>query len=196
VAFAHGKTEAAIFRRKKPPPTAAAKADANTVPFNKEAARWLGGWLDSQLTLKGHHAIRPKNGKNATAQLRGLAGQMGLPPANCGKVMTACFQLVAVFGSELWRKGNRTRGTHRSGKRVAAPGQPRGASDRRLLPDNQSRGPIDRVRAQNRQRRFGLRLLSLPQGDQAGRLSAPQQRLDGDSRMPSHARAGWRARFL
>ena len=55
VAFGHGKTEAAIFRRKKTPPTAAVKVGANTVLFNEEATRWLGVWPDSQLTLKEHH---------------------------------------------------------------------------------------------------------------------------------------------
>jgi len=63
VAFAHGKTEAAIFRRKRTPPTATVKVGASTVPPNKEATRWLGVWLDSQLTLKEHQ----KNGKNAMA---------------------------------------------------------------------------------------------------------------------------------
>jgi len=89
VAFDHGKTEAAVFRGEKTTPTATAKVGANSVPFNKEATRWLGIWLDSQLTLKDHHAIRPKDGKKAMARLRRLAGQMGLSPANCRKVVTA-----------------------------------------------------------------------------------------------------------
>lgn len=37
MAFDHGGTETAIFRRKKTPPTAAVKVGANTIPFNKEA---------------------------------------------------------------------------------------------------------------------------------------------------------------
>jgi len=45
------------------------------------------------------------------AQLRRLAGQMGLAPVNCRKVMTAYIQSVAMFGSELWWKGDQTRGT-------------------------------------------------------------------------------------
>jgi len=90
VAFNHGKPEAAIFRRKKSPPTATVKVGPNTVPFNKEATRWLEIWLDSQLTLKDRHAIRPKDGKKAMGRLRRLAGQMGLAPANCRKAMTPC----------------------------------------------------------------------------------------------------------
>ena len=76
VTFDHGKTEAAIFHRKRKAPTATVTVGANTVPFNKEATRWLGVWLDSQLTLKGHHATQLKEGKKAMARLRGLIGQM------------------------------------------------------------------------------------------------------------------------
>jgi hypothetical protein len=68
--------------------------------------RWLGVWLDSQLTLKEHHPIRLKEGKKALGRLRRLTGQMGLAPVNCWKVMTAYVQSVAMFGSELWWKGD------------------------------------------------------------------------------------------
>jgi len=111
VAFDHGKAEAAIFRRRKTPPTTTAKVGANTVPFNKEGTLWLGVWLDSQLTLRDHYAIRLKNRKNAMARLRRLARQMRLSPANCRKVTTARTQSVTMFGSELWWKGGHTRGT-------------------------------------------------------------------------------------
>jgi len=62
------------FHRKKTAPVTTVKVGANAVPFNKQATRWLGVWLDSQLTLKEHHAIRPKDGKKAMAKLRRLAG--------------------------------------------------------------------------------------------------------------------------
>ena len=105
--FDYGKTEAAIFRRKKTPH--AVKVGTSTIPFNKEATHWLSVWIDSQLTLGSHHAIRLKNGRNAMAQLRRLTRQMGLSPANCRKEMTACIQSIAMFGSELWWKGDLTR---------------------------------------------------------------------------------------
>jgi len=69
----------------------------NTVPFSKEATRWLGIWLDSQLKL-GASCHPAKKGKNAMIRLRRLTGQMGLVPANCRKVMTACIQSVTMFG--------------------------------------------------------------------------------------------------
>jgi len=67
--------------------------------------------LDSQLTLRDHHAIRLKNRKNAMAGLRRLAGQMEHSSSNCRKVMTACIHSVAMFGLKLWWKGDHTRGT-------------------------------------------------------------------------------------
>jgi len=111
VTFDHGRTETAIFRRKKTPPTAAAAVGANTIPFNKEATQWLGVLLDFQPTLKDHQAIRLKNGKNAMARLHRLVRQMGPSPANCRKAMTTFIQPVAMFGSELWWKGDQARGT-------------------------------------------------------------------------------------
>jgi hypothetical protein len=82
VAFDHGKTEAALSHRKRSTPAAAIKVGDRTVPFNREATRWLGVRLDSQLTMKEPHAIRLKRGRNAMNRLRRLTGQMGLSPAN------------------------------------------------------------------------------------------------------------------
>jgi hypothetical protein len=44
-------------------------------------------------------------------RLRQLTGQMGLAPVNCRKVMTACIQSVAMFGAELWWRGDGAMGT-------------------------------------------------------------------------------------
>jgi hypothetical protein len=68
-------------------------------------------WLDGQLTLKEHHAIRMKEGRKAMSRLHRLTRQLGLSPADCQNVMTACIQSVAMFGAELWRKSEATRGT-------------------------------------------------------------------------------------
>jgi len=111
VEFDKGKTEAAIFRRRKTAPVATVKVGANTVPFNKEAARWLGIWQDSQLLPTDHLDIRLKDGNRAMARLHRLTGQMGLSPANCRKVMATCVQSVAMFGSEQRWKGDHTWGS-------------------------------------------------------------------------------------
>jgi hypothetical protein len=81
-------------------------------PFNKEATRWLGVWLDSQLTLKEHHAIRLKKRRNAASR---LTGQMGFSQADCRKVTTACVQSAAMFGAQLWWKGDQVWLSVRSG---------------------------------------------------------------------------------
>jgi len=70
VAFDQGKTEAAMFWRKRKGTKAKAKVRVgdNEVPFNKEATRWLGIWLDSQLTLGAHHDTRLQDRKRAMCQ--------------------------------------------------------------------------------------------------------------------------------
>jgi len=52
------------------------------VPFNNEVTRWLGVWLDSQLTLNEHHAAGVKGARKAMGRLRRLAGRVGLSLAN------------------------------------------------------------------------------------------------------------------
>jgi len=88
--------------------------------------------------------------------------------------MTACIQSVAMFGSELWWKGDQIQGTI---------GQ---ANELQLLVNREARATTGCFRTtslgslsmesglgpaaaqlEDRQRRFGLRLLCLPQGDQA-----------------------------
>jgi len=103
--------EGILFRKKKGAPIATISVGTSDIPFNSEATRWLGVWLDSQLTLKEHHAVRLKEGKKAMEWLHRLTGQMGLSPGNCCKVMTVCIQSVAMFRSELWWKGDRMDGT-------------------------------------------------------------------------------------
>jgi len=42
--------------------------------------------------------------------LRRLTGHTSPSPVNCRKVMTACVRSAAMFGSELWWKGDRAQG--------------------------------------------------------------------------------------
>jgi len=177
VAFDHGKIEAPLFWRKKRKGTetsAKVKVGDKEIPFNKEATRWLGVWLDSQLTLKEHHATRLKSGRNATTRLRRLTGKMGLSPMNCRRIMTACVQSVTMFGAELWWKGGNVRGTTGC------------VEELQLLVNQQARATMGAFRTtnlgalsmesglrpvsnqlENRQQRFGAWLLSLPQGSAA-----------------------------
>ena len=81
------------------------------VHVSKQATRWLGVWLDSQLALKEHHDVGIKKARNAQNRLRRLAGKGGLSPENCRWVQAACVQAAALFGSEMWWKGDGARGT-------------------------------------------------------------------------------------
>jgi len=152
-----------------------------TVPFNKEATRWLEVRLVSQLTLKGHHAIRLKNRKNAMAPLCRLAGQMVLTPANRRKVMTACIQSVAMFSSELWWKGDQTQGAvKRANELQLLINQEARATTGCFWTTNLEALSIESglrpavAQLENRQRRLGLRLLSLPQGGQVREIVGPK----------------------
>ena len=176
VAFNQGKTEAAMFWRKKKGMEAKDKVRVgdHEVPFNKEATRWLRIWLDSQLTLGTHHNTRLQNGKRAMTRLQRLTGQMGLAAANCRKIMAACVQSAAMLGSELWWKGGNIQGTT---------GQ---VDELQLFINHQARAMTGCFRTtnlgalsmesglrpatnqlENRQHRFTLWLLSLPQGEMA-----------------------------
>jgi len=159
-------------------PTTTVLVGENSVPLNKEATRWLGIWLDSQLTLKEHHATRLKAGQNAMTRLCRLAGQLGLSPGTCRKVMTACIQSVAMFGSELWWKGAQTRGTiGRADELQRLVNQQARATTGCFRTTNRGALSMESglrpatTQHENRQRRFGLRLLSLPQRDQARELA-------------------------
>jgi len=179
VAFDHGKTEAALFRKSRAAPTATIRVATNDIAFNPAATRWLGVWLDSQLTLKEHHATRLKEGKKALGRLRRLTGQMGLAPVNCRKVMTACVQSTAMFGSELWWRGDTGGGTIGRAEELqkeinkqarAITGCFQKTNLGALAMESGLRPAVAQL--ENRQRRFGLRLLSLPDGDQAREVVA------------------------
>ena len=79
--------------------------------FNKQATRWLGIWIDSSLSLKDHHQAMMKKARNAQQRMRRLTGRMGLVPENVRRTQVACVQAVAMYGSELWRKGEEENST-------------------------------------------------------------------------------------
>jgi len=173
VAFDHRKTEAALFHKGRSASKARVAVDGRNIRFNKKATRWLGVWLDSQLTLKEHHTVRMKSGRKAMMWLRRLTGQMGLSPANCRKVMTACVQSVAMFGAELWWKGDLVQSTIGWANELQwlvnqearmTTGCFRTTNLGVLSMESSLRAATAQL--ENRQRLFGLRLLSLPEGDQ------------------------------
>ena len=107
------------------------------------------------------------------AKIRLLAGQLGLSPANCRKVATACIQSAAKFGLELWWKGYHVRGTIGQAndlRLVLLVNQEAGGTTGCFRTTNlgvlsmESGLRLAAEQLENRQRRFRLRLLSLPQG--------------------------------
>ncbi len=48
--------------------------------FNKEATRWLGVWLDSQLKFTSHINERVKKARITEIQLKGLTNTQELAP--------------------------------------------------------------------------------------------------------------------
>jgi len=118
--------------------------------------------------------------------LRRLTGQMGLSPANCRKVMTACIQSVAMFGSELWWKGDRVDGiigrAEELQKEVNKQAQEttgcfRTTNHGALAMESGLRPETAQLK--NWQWRFGLRLLSLPDGDQAREVVGARSGIGG-----------------
>jgi len=166
--------EAVLFSGKRTPPTATITSADREVEWNRSATRWLGVWLDSHLTLKAHQETMRKKGRNALMRLRRLTGQMGFTSGNCRKVMSACVQAVAMYGTEPWWKGTGNHGTrggaddlqklvHQEARAVT--GCFRTANLGALMSEAELR-PAP-VQVENRQRRYGLRLLGLPQGSLA-----------------------------
>jgi len=92
-------------------------------------------------------------------------------------VMTACIQSVAMFRSELWRRGDQARGTKGRAEELqqlvnhqarATKGAFRTTNLGALTMESGLRPATNHL--ENRQRRFGLRLLSLPRGEKARRV--------------------------
>jgi hypothetical protein len=83
------------------------RVGSHEVQYNKEATRWLGVWLHSMLTLNDHtkkifaKTRRPQN------RVRSLMNVRGLNPEGCQRIQIAAVQAVALYGAELWWKGQK-----------------------------------------------------------------------------------------
>jgi len=124
-----------------------------------------------------------KEGSKVMTRLQWLTGQMGLSPANCRKVMTACVQSTTIFGAELWWKGDYTMETQRRAEEIqqltnrearSTTGCFRTTNLGALSMESGIRAAAAQL--ETREQHFGLRLLSLLQGDQAREVvRAPTQ---------------------
>jgi len=131
----------------------------------------------SMARFAAHTQRPPRHPAEGGAQGYGSAppphGQMGLSPANCRKVITACVQFIAMFGAELWHKGDHVLGTMGQADELQLlVNQEAWAMTGCLWTTNLGALSMElglratTAQPKNRQRRFRLPLLSLLQGDQ------------------------------
>lgn len=67
----------------------------------------IGIWLDSHLNFSAHINERIKKAKATEARIKGLSKAYGLCPALVRRIQIAAVQSVALYGAELWWKGQK-----------------------------------------------------------------------------------------
>jgi len=105
VRFELSKTEAILFTRSRRHLArrldVKMKVGGRDITFAKEATRWLGVWLDPQLRLTTNRRKCIQRAKAASARLKGLVGQNGIPPSSARNLQTAIIQSTMIYASEL-----------------------------------------------------------------------------------------------
>ena len=107
------KTEAVLFFKARHQKMAKQKLEnqlrfgGETVFFDKNATRWLEVWLDSHLNFTAHVNGRMKKARAAELKIKGLSKIYELRPALVRKIQIAAVQSVALYGAELWWKGQK-----------------------------------------------------------------------------------------
>jgi hypothetical protein len=170
------KTEAILFTRKRsnkePKMKVKIRVGSHEVQYNKEATRWLGVWLDSMLMLNDHTKKIFAKPTKAQNRVRSLMNVRGLNPEGCQRIQIAAVQAVALYGAELWWKGQNNRAhevqmiLNEQGRRVTGCFRttPQGAlmNDAGLRPAN---AILD-----NRIRRYKMRQMMMPDASGGGRM--------------------------
>ena len=72
------------------------------IKFNKDATRWLGIWLDSQLKFTAHINERLTKAKTAEIQVKRLSNTYGLASGIVRQIQIATVQSIALYGAEFW----------------------------------------------------------------------------------------------
>jgi len=107
------KTEAMLFTRRRKNKELKMNARVRVgdfeVPYNKEATRWLGVWLDDMLTLNDHTKKTLAKARQAQNRVRSLMTKKGLSSEGCKRIQVGAVQAVALYGSELWWHGQESR---------------------------------------------------------------------------------------
>ena len=117
VTYDIAKTEAVLFSKahrqqlNKQIATAQISIGAEKIKFNKEAARWLGVWLDSQLKFTAHINKKVQRARTAEIQIKGLTRTYRLAPALKRRIQIAAVQPIVLYGAELWWKSQKNHET-------------------------------------------------------------------------------------
>ena len=183
--FDNAKTEVlALTRRRKQMPQISQMEmviKSHTIKFNKEATRWLGIWLDSALKFRAHKDVYLQKARKAEARLRGIVSKKGLASGLVRKIQIAAVQSVSLYGAELWWRDQKTWAQEyqnlicRQGRTIT--GMFKSAPIGVVVKEAGLRSAASLL--DNRQRRYALRVLSLPK-DNTLREILPVTFRDGD----------------
>ena len=112
--FEVSKTEVLVFSRRRKILQAAKLATVRigqqTLPIKQEATRWLGFWLDPKLSFETHFENRMADTKGALQRVSRLSrSNGGLSVKLMPTVVMAAVTSVAMYGSEIWWRGQKYR---------------------------------------------------------------------------------------
>jgi hypothetical protein len=80
------------------------------IASGRQGAVWLGFWLDSKLSFKTHFENRMANAKGALQRVSSLnRSNGGLSVSLMRRVVVAAVTSVALYGSEIWWRGQKDR---------------------------------------------------------------------------------------
>lgn len=112
--FEVSKTEVLVFSRRRgilqATKDAAIRIGEQTFTVKQEATKWLGFWLDSKLSFKTHFENRIASAKGALQRVSSLSrSNGGLSADLMRRVVVAAVTSVALYGSEIWWRGQKDR---------------------------------------------------------------------------------------
>lgn len=114
VGFEVSKTEVLLFSKRKKVLQAArsgiVRVGEQSFAIKQEATKWLGFWLDPKLSFKTHFENRMASARGALHRVASLSRINGGLPINLmRRVVVAAVTSVALYGSEVWWRGQQDR---------------------------------------------------------------------------------------
>ena len=78
-----------------------------TVPFAREATRWLGVWMDASLNLRESRRRVLNRAKRMDSAVQKMVGKYGVPPASARNLQQALIHGTLLYGAELSWNGTK-----------------------------------------------------------------------------------------